>query len=532
MYNNMRDILMRLDIELLKSFFNEEINLFFLDNVFKKEDLIETLINKNIDIFLDDKVIDKIEKNFNSNINPTYIIDFRSHIKSLVNTTNSDNVDSIFKPKYKFIKEGNRFFELLDYQYIIKNQVVDVLSNDSELLRMILHMPTGTGKTKTATHIVIHHYLFNIKKKGIIIWLAHTNELLQQAYNSFESNWSVLGDNELNVSYNNIDSLYCDNSILFLSYQKLISIYKKNKKEFEVLSKYASAIIADEAHKCLATETSEAIEELFIKKENYNNKFLLGLTATPGRKFEESLNSGENLALALMFDRRIFTIRLDLIEQIGISEEDYGHIENNDNKVIHYFQSKRILSNIKRKEINYSINNEKIIKLSKKHTEFSSKDLSVFAADYSRNVAIVDQLIELENSNTSTIVFACSVEHGKTLETILNLRGIVSHGIYGETLKSKRELYLKEFNQGKFNILINFDVLSTGFDSTKLECVFITRPTNSIVLYSQMLGRGLRGPKMGGTEECLLIDIKDNLQKYDDENKAFQYFDAFWKENS
>ena len=58
----------------------------------------------------------------------------------------------------------------------------------------------------------------------------------------------------------------------------------------------------------------------------------------------------------------------------------------------------------------------------------------------------------------------------------------------------------------------------------------IIRPTNSIVLYSQMIGRGLRGPKMGGNKECLLIDISDNYEKFSDENRAFDYFTEYWGE--
>ena len=54
------------------------------------------------------------------------------------------------------------------------------------------------------------------------------------------------------------------------------------------------------------------------------------------------------------------------------------------------------------------------------------------------------------------------------------------------------------------NIIINYEVLTTGFDSKNIRCVFITRPTKSVVLYSQMLGRGLRGPMMGGNERCTL----------------------------
>ena len=77
------------------------------------------------------------------------------------------------------------------------------------------------------------------------------------------------------------------------------------------------------------------------------------------------------------------------------------------------------------------------------------------------------------------------------------------------------------------NIIINYGVLTTGFDAKNIECVFITRPTKSIILYSQMIGRGLRGPLMGGTEECLLIDLKDNLENYNQE-ETFDYFNNYW----
>lgn len=78
------------------------------------------------------------------------------------------------------------------------------------------------------------------------------------------------------------------------------------------------------------------------------------------------------------------------------------------------------------------------------------------------------------------------------------------------------------------NILINYEVLTTGFDATNIECVFIARPTQSVVLYSQMIGRGLRGPQMGGKEECLLVDVKDNLKQYN-ANMAFSHFNNYWE---
>ena len=136
---------------------------------------------------------------------------------------------------------------------------------------------------------------------------------------------------------------------------------------------------------------------------------------------------------------------------------------------------------------------------------------------------------ELNNDKVPTIVFACSVQHGQLLSSMLSLENIPNALVIGDMAPMDREEAIRKFKDRSddTNIIINYEVLTTGFDATNIECVFITRPTQSIVLYSQMLGRGLRGPQMGGKAECLLVDIKDNLEQYD-ENMAFSHFNNYW----
>ena len=161
--------------------------------------------------------------------------------------------------------------------------------------------------------------------------------------------------------------------------------------------------------------------------------------------------------------------------------------------------------------------------------DFSSNSIGELGKIYVRNKAIVDKLIELNNKGIPTILFACSNEHGRLLSNILTLAGVNNYAVFGDTPDGIRKTAIDDFESGKYNILINYEILTTGFDSPNIKCVFITRPTNSIVLYSQMLGRGLRGPKMGGNEECTLIDVRDNLKKFNDENFAFSYFNEYWR---
>ena len=117
----------------------------------------------------------------------------------------------------------------------------------------------------------------------------------------------------------------------------------------------------------------------------------------------------------------------------------------------------------------------------------------------------------------------------RSVHSILKAKGVKTSQVYAETPKQKRDKEIYNFKSGSTKILINVSVLTTGFDSTNIKCVFIARPTKSIVLYSQMIGRGLRGPKMGGNEDCLLIDMKDNLERFSDENDAFSFFEEYWR---
>jgi superfamily II DNA or RNA helicase len=85
-----------------------------------------------------------------------------------------------------------------------------------------------------------------------------------------------------------------------------------------------------------------------------------------------------------------------------------------------------------------------------------------------------------------------------------------------------------EFKHGELDILLNFGVLTTGFDAPRTDICIIARPISSVVMYSQMVGRILRGPKNGGNKENTLYTIKDNFGfgGYDD---LFASFNEFYK---
>lgn len=153
---------------------------------------------------------------------------------------------------------NERFFELLDYQYYIKQRALNVLNSGNLLERMLIHMPTGTGKTKTSMHIITNYLEFSLNKKGLIIWIAHTTELLQQAYDTFTNVWGHLGDGEVYAyklwGNRNIEDFSSLNGIVFCGLSKLMSIADTNTELFDKLKKECRLIVFDDERVIIRTK--------------------------------------------------------------------------------------------------------------------------------------------------------------------------------------------------------------------------------------------------------------------------------------
>ena len=433
-----------------------------------------------------------------------------------------------------------QFYELLDYQYYIKQRVLNNLNSDHLMERMLIHMPTGTGKTKTTMHIITNYINFSLSKQGIVIWVAHTIELLQQAYDTFESVWKHLGDGKINAyklwgNKTIEDTSQQLNGVVFCGLSKLMSIADSHPELYERLQKDCRLIVFDEAHKAAARRTKKVIEGLMRMPDGYKNRALIGLTATPGRTTEISY---DNNLLSNMFGNKLINIDSNILNQINMGNLRALNTVAETN-IIKYFQECRILARMKPQKLTYkTVFSEKDIQtlsgalrdMGYDDKEYTDEQLRVLARNKERNLAIMSQLRQLHIDKKPTIVFACSVDHAKMLAAMLTLEGIPNCLVLGEMAPMDRRHAIDVFKDrtSGVDIIINYEVLTTGFDSKNIKCVFITRPTKSIVLYSQMLGRGLRGPLMGGNEECDLIDIDDNLQVFDNET-AFTHFNDYWR---
>lgn len=432
-------------------------------------------------------------------------------------------------PIEHFCFSGEKFFELYDYQYMIKQQAIhDIENPDKDLYRILIHMPTGTGKTKTTMHIISHYLNFVTKGNGLIVWIAHTNELLQQAYETFVNVWSHLGTLDVNIykGWNGYPDSFED-GILFTSIQSLMT--KEKTPIFDYIDNHASLIVFDEAHKSGAKQYGRCINNLMRYGNDYGKKFI-GLTATPGRTTEISK---ENSIFSNDYDH-IIGIDVDLVNSITLNKNEAENYTGSKD-VIRYFQDKKVLSRINRQVLDYKEIDPVIIQriekeLKNNNDDFSRELLETISQNTSRNIKIIDELRQLNADNIPTIVFACSLKHAKMLSAVLKLNGIKNSLVHGDMDRYTRQKAIDDFKnrENDVNVIINYEILTTGFDSTNIKCVFITRPTKSVILYSQMIGRGLRGPKMGGNAECLLIDVEENLKSFN-ENEAFKHFDEYWR---
>ena len=463
-----------------------------------------------------------------------------------IDFSNNEFYQKLFKvffecPEYDFIDNvpeamletiagtQEKFYELFDYQYLIKQQAVYELDKKTPLGRKVLiHMPTGTGKTKTTMHILAH-YLNFINKNGLVLWVAHTKELLGQALETFANVWNHLGLGDICVEKSWGNGEYAiTHGVVFITIQALQSMRTSSPDKYLSLRNRTTLMVYDECHKIGAEETNKVVTEFATSTEG-NRKYFIGLTATPGRTTVDSI---ENRIFNEFFDRKI-EIDINLVERISKGKNQaFNSTATTD--IISYFQQRKILSVLIKEQLDYEASADLIESLRReaasRREEYTDTLLGKLATNKARNTAILNRLRELNNQGKPTIVFACSLDHAKMLSAFLNIENIPNSLIYGEMLPSVRKQAIANFKNpsNSTNIIINYDILTTGFDSTNIECVFITRPTKSVILYSQMIGRGLRGPQMGGGETCLLIDVKDNLEAYN-ENEAFSHFNSYWR---
>lgn len=315
--------------------------------------------------------------------------------------------------------------------------------------RVIAQLVTGGGKTIIFAHIA--RDCLN-RGKGVLV-LAHRLELITQAKNKLEA-VSKIPCGVIKSGFPVEEHL----SIQVASVQSLV-----RRKRFPD----AGLVIVDEAHHAVSKTYTSILEQ-------YPNAFILGVTATPCRT--------DGQGFKYLFD--------DLI--VGPSSSwliEQGHLSK--------FKVFAAASKINTKGIR------------KAGGDFNLGQLAEAASNVTGDVVPTWKQYA---QGKKTIIFCVSVDHSKAVVAEFTKNGIAAEHLDGTTPDDDRRDAVARFESGQTTVLSNCALFSEGFDCPNIEVIQILRPTLSVILHLQMLGRALR-PSLG-KEHALIIDHTDNWLRH------------------
>jgi DNA repair protein RadD len=420
-----------------------------------------------------------------------------------------DGLDQENKNVVVYEKGTGSNYALFEHQRKAVYHIEDLLYKDSK--RVMLHMPTGSGKTRTAMNVICDHLRRN--EPSVVIWLAHSEELCEQAATEFEKAWYYLGNRILKTirywgeSDADIDNL--KDGFIVAGLSKLTNLLKRDAALISKLGSRGALVIMDEAHMSIAPTY-----ELNISVLNSFGASLLGLSATPGRTWND-VNADQKLAD--FYNRRKVTLK----------------VRGYDNPV-DYLIEKGYLARVKNVSLFYQNGmtlSSDDLKYLQENFELSKSIIKKLSIDQMRNILIIDKIEELVTRHKRILVFALTVDHANLLALCLQARDVNAFSVTSKTDPSQRKKLLDSYRSKSQDtvVLCNYGILTTGFDAPETSAAMICRPTDSLVLYSQMVGRAMRGPLAGGNLTAEIVTVVDsNLPGFDSIQTAFFNWEDVW----
>ena len=376
------------------------------------------------------------------------------------NEKKEEEKNSFNSSKNNYNLETLQLFSLLPHQKEILDKLEVQRSNG--IMKNLIVAATGTGKTVISAFDYKHFHSQN-PEHSRLLFIAHREEILKQAHYTYKSVLSDANFGELWVGSSK-PKKGLDN--LFISIQTAHS-------QIDILKGlgegYYDYIVFDEAHHITADTYKEPLD--FFKP-----KILLGLTATPERMDRKSLLPD--------FDNRISAeIRLPKALEEGLLTpfhylciSDYDNLNLNDSVI--WDKGKYITSEL-------------------------SKRLST----KQRAITIYNSLTKyLSNENeVKALCFCADKSHANYMADIFNDMGLKSASLTSDTSEADRVRYKRELGEGRINYLCVVDIFNEGVDIPELDTVLFLRPTESLTIFLQQLGRGLR--LSPGKEALTVLDF-------------------------
>jgi superfamily II DNA or RNA helicase len=410
-------------------------------------------------------IIDKFKKTFEAYWQNS---EFELYDKNIHSVKLADALkQGKFSKEYTFTTS---YFDIKPFHY--QNEILEKLEVERIVHnrhKNLLVAATGTGKTVISAFDYKNFRKNN--KSSKLLFVAHRKEILQQAQATFRG---VLKDNNFGNLW--VDGLEpTSNEYVFASVQTLNNRFK----EIKLSPEYYDFIIIDEVHH-ISASTYRPILNYF------QPKVLLGLTATPERM------DGENI-LEDFCNRIAAEIRLP---------------EALNKKLLSPFQYFGITDSIDLTNVRWE-----------KGKYVASELTSLYTKNDIRVGEIISNLHKYTNDmhDVRAIGFCVTIEHATFMAEKFNLAGLKAEYLSSKNSNMRDEIREK-FRKKEFNYLFVVDIFNEGVDIAEIDTVLFLRPTESLTVFLQQLGRGLR---LAEGKDCLtVLDFVGNSRpEYDFESK-------------
>ena len=322
--------------------------------------------------------------------------------------------------------------------------------------RSLVQMATGAGKTVVFAQM-LKKRLRGTEKQGFV--LVHRQELLQQAVVKIQQVWPRVKIGVLQGQRQELDRQVVVASIP--------SLYRRLDR---IDPTAIDLVVVDEAHHAPARSWQATINALTAAGAK-----CLGVTATPERD--------KRVGLGEVFEELCFTRSLpDLIPEY--------------------------LCDLRAVRLKTELELDRV---RTRQGDFVTEDLDKVVNTDSRNQLIVEGWMRY-GEGRGAVGYCVSVQHALQLAETFRSFGISAGTVSGNQTRSDRQVTLEAFKAGQLRILTNCLVLTEGWDFPDLRCVIMARPTQSSLLFTQMLGRGTRLAE--GKEDCLILDVADSTCRH------------------
>ena len=368
-------------------------------------------------------------------------------------------------------------FDIHPYPY--QQEILDKLRAEREvrgLNRNLVVAATGTGKTVISAFDYRRFCKANPGQKNRLLFVAHREEILKQSRDTFQGVLKDPNFGELFVGgYKpaNLDHLF-------------ISVQTVNSQALydSLPADYYDYIIVDEFHHAAAPTYQRLLK-------HFNPKILLGLTATPERMDGKSILDyfGGRIAAEIRLPEAIDRKLLCPFQYFGVSDT----VDLTDLRWVRGGYDKSQLSNL------YSLNRA----VAQRRADHIIRSLDRYVTDMDA---------------VKGLGFCVSIEHAKFMAEHFNAAGIPSISLVGQSADEERRTAKQRLVDGDIRFIFVVDIYNEGVDIPEVNTVLFLRPTESLTIFLQQLGRGLR---LSEGKECLTVldFIGQANRKYNFEEK-------------